>query len=59
MRKALTVRGLGIFLRTFFVPCVLGAALQKAGGEEFKEEVKKLASSHGNLETASGQCIGV
>ena len=31
-----------------------GSALEKAGGSEFKEEVKKLSESHGPLELATG-----
>ena len=35
----------------FFFP---GSVLEKAGGKEFKDEVKKLSESHGPLELASG-----
>ena len=31
-----------------------GSVLEKAGGKEFKDEVKKLSESHGPLELASG-----
>lgn len=31
-----------------------GSVLEKAGGREFKDEVKKLSESHGPLELASG-----
>jgi len=34
--------------------CFKGSALEKAGGDEFKEEVKKLSESHGPLELATG-----
>lgn len=36
----------------FYFP---GAALEKAGGGEFKDEVKKLSESHGPLELATGR----
>ena len=35
----------------YFFP---GSVLEKAGGKEFKDEVKKLSESHGPLELASG-----
>ena len=34
--------------------CYPGSVLEKAGGDEFKEEVKKLSESHGSLELAAG-----
>ena len=34
--------------------CYPGSVLEKAGGDEFKEEVKKLSESHGPLELAAG-----
>ena len=36
---------------------LLGTSLEKAGGEEFKEEVKKLSESHGPLELACGKAM--
>ena len=33
----------------------VGSALEKAGGDEFKEEVKKLSESRGPLELAKGK----
>ena len=33
---------------------MLGQAIEKAGGHKFMQEVKDLASSHGNLDTAAG-----
>lgn len=38
---------------TFHLGGEVGSALEKAGGDEFKEEVKKLSESHGPLELAS------
>lgn len=35
----------------------VGSALEKAGGDEFKEEVKKLSESHGPLELAAGKTL--
>ena len=32
----------------------LGSVLEKAGGDEFKDEVKKLSESHGPLELGTG-----
>ena len=37
-----------------FYFCFPGSALEKAGGKEFRDEVKKLSESHGPLELASG-----
>ena len=34
--------------------CFSGSVLEKAGGDEFKEEVKKLSEAHGSLELATG-----
>jgi len=39
----------------FTLSCYQGSVLEKAGGDEFKEEVKKLSESHGQLELATGQ----
>ena len=39
----------------FLLSCFKGSVLEKAGGDEFKEEVKKLSESHGTLELAAGQ----
>ena len=39
----------------FLLPCFQGSVLEKAGGDEFKEEVKKLSESHGQLELATGK----
>ncbi|XP_074607232.1 core histone macro-H2A.1-like [Acropora palmata] len=38
---------------TFHLGGEVGSALEKAGGDEFKEEVKKLSESHGPLELAT------
>ena len=36
--------------------CFPGSILEKAGGSEFKEEVKKLSESNGPLELTEGKC---
>ena len=33
--------------------------LEKTGGDDFKDEVKKLSESHGPLELATGKCLSV
>lgn len=38
---------------TFHLGGEVGSALEKAGGDEFKEEIKKLSESHGPLELAT------
>lgn len=38
----------------FMLSCFPGSVLEKAGGDEFKEEVKKLSESHGPLELTTG-----
>lgn len=38
---------------SFYLGGEVGSALEKAGGSEFKEEVKKLSESHGPLELAT------
>ncbi|CAH3182396.1 unnamed protein product [Porites evermanni] len=38
---------------TFYLGGEVGSVLEKAGGKEFKDEVKKLSESHGPLELAS------
>ncbi|KAL9961381.1 hypothetical protein ACROYT_G030305 [Oculina patagonica] len=42
---------------SFYLGGEVGSVLEKAGGEEFKEEVKKLSESHGPLElTTAAMC---
>lgn len=44
---------------SFYLGGEVGSALEKAGGSEFKEEVKKLSESHGPLEpTTAAICNG-
>ncbi|XP_020628479.1 core histone macro-H2A.1-like isoform X2 [Orbicella faveolata] len=38
---------------SFYLGGEVGSVLEKAGGDEFKEEVKKLSESHGQLELAT------
>ena len=39
---------------SFYLGGEVGQALQKAGGKDFQQEVKTLHTSHGDLDTASG-----
>ncbi len=46
-----------LIVTIFLLFCFPGSVLEKAGGDEFKEEVKKLSESHGPLELTTGKCL--
>ena len=42
---------------SFYMGGEVGQALQKAGGKDFQQEVKALHTSHGDLDTSSGEIL--
>lgn len=43
-----------VIIQFLILSCFSGSVLEKAGGDDFKEEVKKLSEAHGSLELATG-----